>query len=1063
MSAFLSLENLLDSHGISYAREDIAEQCILVDILTGIISPLDDGDLVISTYALNKVASLYGLTLSGAKLVWNDLIQLHEASPLTKVIAHINGNHYVIITDIAQDTITYIDPGIGDDKKNESLTITKEGFLRAWKGFVTTEQNVLSAVIPIPSATLGINSIGESRFLSVQETQSIRGAFWGSLLGLIGSILVWTPLNPLGIALTGISAIVSGIEGDWISAISAIVTLGVAPNGLGGFFKDAFHGITQALGGLGQIFNNVAGFIGNVYSGVTGVLGNLSGGLGGFLRGALGVSSKLAADIASTAVSIGVNFGVSKGFEAIGVDPQIAGFLGSLSAGAIVGGMKSIDSKVANVAVAQTKNIQSSVQQVITLSQVGRLGLELGLDSSFTNILGLSLAAIQGNIITNPGTSLEKAFSAIKPQFFSSLAQYGITTLGNELGVDSRISTLAGIPVTSTLSGIFQGGNISKNIIDNIQQGLVRGVTSVAIEGALQTADIDAFTGSLITLTGAGAIEGILEGQGLFKGVFDAYFNATTGLLSLGGLGSTTYDQALYLSKAIDFSNIIREKGIASALETYATGIFHGQTVESIWKVGGIYDLLTHNAEIVTNDEGKTVKRLYFDKNNKSQSEYIDISLSDDQLVGYKEIELGRVIITDCVYEIGPDGRVVAKDERRKIINTDGTTDIYTVKDHYLVSLKRFGKDGNLKEEIIPENLDGVHLNDQGEVTDGLRINFKEKVQTTYRSGNVVKMDLERRYLPSDQERQYLLDMGYTDQQIGQLNEKYTYDATGAQRKVHSTIYNSDGSLIQVKGTTGNQWLNSVSDNAGAVWQLAVQIVADSKAATYVTLDRDKGVANIDMELTYPAQPNPNKRLLFQAMDIAEYLARSNANWHTEVMHALPNVGAIIANKDANFLYMAGVNSNGLSLDNLYQLKLSLDTTKTVVVGHSAGTELAIRSSFIQKADKYIIASPRMSPDTFVEIMKESGIRPDQVIIATTEGDFYNWGPSYDRSKYGWTDIHIVSGPGVSNTPILGTFSSHGVPIDGWLSGSEYTVSVNGGEARKSILSSIYKDEVSKQ
>ena len=99
----MALESLLDQKGKTYTRETLARQAILVDVLTGVISPLDDGDLVISIFALNKTAKLYGIDLLGANVSWNDLkaVVLGTAtvgSP--RVIAHIKGNHFVIVTAI---------------------------------------------------------------------------------------------------------------------------------------------------------------------------------------------------------------------------------------------------------------------------------------------------------------------------------------------------------------------------------------------------------------------------------------------------------------------------------------------------------------------------------------------------------------------------------------------------------------------------------------------------------------------------------------------------------------------------------------------------------------------------------------------------------------------------------------------------------------------------------------------------------------------------------------------------------------------------------------------------
>jgi hypothetical protein len=270
--------------------------------------------------------------------------------------------------------------------------------------------------------------------------------------------------------------------------------------------------------------------------------------------------------------------------------------------------------------------------------------------------------------------------------------------------------------------------------------------------------------------------------------------------------------------------------------------------------------------------------------------------------------------------------------------------------------------------------------------------------------------------------------------------------------------------LTDPTSTSANFWTGVYEDanvGYGAVteaWESVARLVSDGNTETYTTIDKDKSVANVDMNLTYPDMPKIGKATFMPLVDVVRYYVNNQANWHTAIVDAAPKVGEVVANKDANFVFMAGVNSTGYSADVLHAMKLSLDTTKTVVVGHSAGTELAIRSTFEAKADKYIIASPRMAPRTFRNLMKEAGVSPSQVVIVSVKGDFWNWGGSY--AKYApaeWTSIHIEDGPGVS---IMEPWKSHGAPIDGWLNGEKYSVRINGSNPISTDLSSAYRLKV---
>ncbi len=670
------MEELLDQKGISYAREDIAEKCILVDILSGVITPLDEGDLVISIFALNTVAKLYGVDLVGANLFFEDLLALYS-SPTTqdsRLIAHINGNHYVIITAVTQDSVTYIDPGIGKDGENESLTVTKEGFLKVWKGNVTLEQANYNVILSAqPEGSL-------ARLLTKDETKQIRGAFWGSLLNLaafviwifnpaIGSILYYA-MNGLRLA----SLAVSIVEGDWVSAIASVVSIGFSDlgKGLASMFQGAFQGITQALGpigqilsGIGQVIQGVGHAIYNIYQGVTGFFHELSQGLLGFLHGSEAMSSTIATRIVESAVSVGVNFGVSRGLETLGVSPQIAGFAGSLAAGAVIGGFKGDTLLESGRVITQVQHIQASIQQTVTLSEIGKLGLDLGLDSSFTNIIGLSIGAIQGNIITNPGTTLETAFNNIKPQLFSSLAQYGITRLGTELGIDSRITSLVSLPLSSALEARLAG----ENIVNSIMEGVLRGGVTLGLEAA--TKDLSPILGALATRAASGAIAGLISADhNPFRGIFDAYKDSFESLLTLGGSGTSSYQQAVYLSRVLDFSDIIKQRGLSSALETYATSFLYRDSVESIIASAGsigahIQKMLQEQKAVPTIANGQDALKIPITEDG---SQYIIVSEDQTQILGRKL----NGLYEEGTYIVTPDGKILLKTGYETVDSTDG-------------------------------------------------------------------------------------------------------------------------------------------------------------------------------------------------------------------------------------------------------------------------------------------------------------------------------------------------------------------------------------------------------
>ncbi|MCK4802730.1 hypothetical protein KAS33_03580, partial [bacterium] len=123
--AINALHNILTNLGIEVTTGEIASKTILVDILTGTITPGSaSGELMTSMFALVKQAALKGVNLSGAHL---SLQQLQSLS--TSVIAHIDGNHFVVVSRIEDGKVFF--SGI-----NGESMISIEDFSSRWNGDV---------------------------------------------------------------------------------------------------------------------------------------------------------------------------------------------------------------------------------------------------------------------------------------------------------------------------------------------------------------------------------------------------------------------------------------------------------------------------------------------------------------------------------------------------------------------------------------------------------------------------------------------------------------------------------------------------------------------------------------------------------------------------------------------------------------------------------------------------------------------------------------------------------------------------------------------------------------
>ncbi|GEM_PF-2200012 len=879
-SAFLALESLLDQKGIVYTRTDLAQKAILVDVLTGVISPLDDGDLVISMFALNKVASLYGVSLSGANLSWDDLKSIYDANkasipgssvrfngagdylsvpnsadfdfgtgdftyevsikfndkstggdmqrillkesggvalfwstsgtlstfigpgdnitagwapsnnvwyhlavtrsgtdvrlfvdgvqlgstltsgyninsstpfligqdlfggrnfngwmddiriskgvarytqnytpssqhltadsytkfllyadpqqgikdfsaashPITiggstnvatlttpstqgsnnnipRIIAHINGNHYVVITGITQDTITYIDPGAGPDKQNQVETITKAQFMKGWKGNVTAASALLNPVVtasaqkPVPTA----------RFLTPEETQKIRGAFFFFFIPLI-----FAAIANIGAAVfTVISAI-----GTIIASIGSLV--GTILSGVGQF--------------LGAVFNAI-GYIGNaIWQGISFAASSLWGALGnvGSFLSQNVFGSMLKASFGNTlfqqAVRTGLNFAVSRGLESLGVNPTISNLISAFVTGGYQGLANPISVAQAAEGVTRATMIASSIFQSVAIEGIGQLGIHFGLDSGFTNILSLSLAAIGGQVIQNPSTTLEKAFSNIKPQLFSSLSQYGIDRLGSSLGLDPRISGLIGAPISAGIGTVFDTGrNAGITIMNSVQAGMIQGALAY---GLSFTGTSSPFIGSLLSRDITNNLALAIGRDGLFNTVFNILGRTALNVVNVvGGAVKTVFEGIT------SFGTTIQQKGLAGALESLVSSIFSRNAQEAILQKGGVQGLFNSTPKTpVTLRDGRSGQELKIDGNNSLF--FDDVS----HLIGRKD---------EGIYQLGDFGYDSYGNfsllEGNVYANLDGDLDLYGgVRDGQFISIKIDGPSGTLLQ-VDPE------------------------------------------------------------------------------------------------------------------------------------------------------------------------------------------------------------------------------------------------------------------------------------------------------------------------------------------------------------------------
>jgi hypothetical protein len=216
------------------------------------------------------------------------------------------------------------------------------------------------------------------------------------------------------------------------------------------------------------------------------------------------------------------------------------------------------------------------------------LGLELGLDPQLTNIISLSLGAIQGQIIENPSTTLEQAFSNIRGDVFSSLASYGVSELASSLGLNPRISSVISLPIAGAIGRSFDVGHIlGEDLIQSVLDGLAGGALQLGLDFAIDELDID--DPLLESLTSAALTRSV-------SNFFDPNGNLIEDLLKAAGdfteefLGDVT---------STEFMMYAAEHGYAEALQTFATNIFSREALEEIHGVGGIAQIISGRSQLI--------------------------------------------------------------------------------------------------------------------------------------------------------------------------------------------------------------------------------------------------------------------------------------------------------------------------------------------------------------------------------------------------------------------------------------------------------------------------------
>lgn len=842
-SAYLALKELLDNEGLNIPKIEIARLSIIIDILTGVINEETDGNLLLSMYSLNKVAKIKGLTLYSAKISFEELRETQK--PL---IAHVDDNHYIVITKIENDKVTYLDPGIGETP--EEVTTSVEEFQGIWKGYV-----LISEAPQNPE-----------NIITSEEAKSVRGAFFGIIIAIVAAIIsaVTTAVvvaatiltTVISVIATAVSVIASAVA-NVIITITQLVSAAIAniAQGIGTFFTWVGEGLKFAGNALINIGSKALEGIKIIGSKLFEVVTH-----------PINVIQRegLAAFFTESVRDVAINYGVSTGLKETGLDPTVSNILSAVVSGGITGGIDG------GMKMAWEDAITSG-----TITGVQELGEETGLDPKLTSIAAITSGAIVSGTIN--GNNVDDILKDISPNIVGELAYVGVQELGENLGVDPRISYLAGMPIRSAIAGGLNG-DFTEGLKNGIKQGLSSGVTAVSLEWAMKEMDIDPLVGAIGGRVVSGAIEGLLTKTGFLDGIFNGILDTGGKTLTLGdefkppdpnsafyqahpellekAWAQYNWNQSVYLSKALNLSNLIEERGIGEALESVAESIFFRDTIESIWKQGGLADLVTGNAVVTYNNKKQMdVRRVYL---NSEGTDFIDLTLDGKDVVA---IQQGN-IYENSTFFYGPDGKAYPKNSTKWIDNPDGTQTIEHIMNFKLTLSEKYDPDGiMLKAVYTRSGQDAIVINQEtGQVLDGRVIDFENGYEYTIKEGKIVEF-IDKQFLSQDDNRSFLGMGGAYFKEMLAIDEYEDADLD----KISLKITDNDGDVEVSVGFDGEEQVNADTLN---VWHKLSNYVKDiflSSVAqsteiyggkyikvktgqnSYVVVDKEKGYTPVEI------------------------------------------------------------------------------------------------------------------------------------------------------------------------------------------------------------------------
>lgn len=225
--------------------------------------------------------------------------------------------------------------------------------------------------------------------------------------------------------------------------------------------------------------------------------------------------------------------------------------------------------------------------------------------------------------------------------------------------------------------------------------------------------------------------------------------------------------------------------------------------------------------------------------------------------------------------------------------------------------------------------------------------------------------------------------------------------------------YEAGQSLFRKAVEVGSLVIDWTKELGEFLWEQRLDFLGMSEKPAKI--DRSGSVAQFDMPLEWFCDPVQIRNCL-QAGPLTDgvttlnsliFLKSLNAppyiRWRNVIDRNAPALASVIKDKSTQFLFVPGVNTEGLSQEQRAFLDNALHVEgKRIIFAHSAGASALLNAlKYLNKEDLkdvvLIFASPRVSYEEFDTTLMAKGLSLDQVIVIGSSEDF-SYPPSVELS-----------------------------------------------------------------